>query len=655
MSKRKLRFAPLIRVSGEEQERKGESLRTQRAQIEQAVHTLGGMIPPKLAHKYSGQEHGTPGYERQKLDQLLKDAASGMLDAVIVADISRWSRDNEKSQTGLKVLRKNGIRFFVLTTEHDLNNPEAELVLGMFSHINQYLAKTQVKKSVDNRLARLRRGCPACGQVPFGRTFNKETETWGIDAEKQRFMQAVAKRYIAGDSLEQMSREFQVSTTSLWRTLVKQSGPEFLVAWNKLRLDDDDRKRVRHQLAKVEQLREANRRRAKRVHERVREIELDDLFIFIIDVPELLDAKTRAKIQSVAESRRKNRGPRKHEYLLKNYIYCGTCGKALTGQSQDKPKRSYRYYRHNASKRLSGSNCRQCLMYVDADAIEQAVLLHLFATLGNVTKIREAIEAANPKAQELAKVQQEIEDKTAELRRIDAKRQRFISAYGDGLLSKDQLADRVRSIEDSENVIRERMEGLTARLGSAPPPDVVKSAAARLAKRRAIIRGAMNSKELSRMTWKQKRELLDVFLAGKGPTGEPLGVFVNRDPGWTKQGRNNRRWQFQIRGRFTLEITDTAPLTERDRNLLKADADEGHAAANLKRIYSNLHLKAPPASPFRRTRTRLSCTISSGSSNSSSPGVTRLTSTPRATATRTSRPPLWARRWWSWSRTAGWS
>ena len=54
-----LRFAPLIRVSTEGQEKKSESLRTQTTQIKQYVKSLGGIIP-EHCWKYSGQEHATP-------------------------------------------------------------------------------------------------------------------------------------------------------------------------------------------------------------------------------------------------------------------------------------------------------------------------------------------------------------------------------------------------------------------------------------------------------------------------------------------------------------------------------------------------------------------------------------------------------------------
>ena len=67
------RFAPIIRVSTEKQERQGEFLRTQKKQIISYVDLLNGLIPEKC-WDYTGQEGATPGSERKKLDHLLADA-----------------------------------------------------------------------------------------------------------------------------------------------------------------------------------------------------------------------------------------------------------------------------------------------------------------------------------------------------------------------------------------------------------------------------------------------------------------------------------------------------------------------------------------------------------------------------------------------------
>ena len=121
-----LRFAPIIRVSTEKQEKRGESLHTQVKQIKQYVENLGGTIP-ESCWKYTGQESATPDKERTLLNNLLADSGKDIFDAVIVCDASRWSRDNLKSKTGLNILRQNGIKFFVATAEYNLFDPDQSL------------------------------------------------------------------------------------------------------------------------------------------------------------------------------------------------------------------------------------------------------------------------------------------------------------------------------------------------------------------------------------------------------------------------------------------------------------------------------------------------------------------------------------------------
>jgi len=98
-----IRFSPLIRVSTETQVRQEESLQTQKKQIEQAVKSLNAKVS---TWAYCGQEHATPTQERKKLDKILVDASKDLFDAVIVADTSRWSKDNLKSSYGLQLFYK---------------------------------------------------------------------------------------------------------------------------------------------------------------------------------------------------------------------------------------------------------------------------------------------------------------------------------------------------------------------------------------------------------------------------------------------------------------------------------------------------------------------------------------------------------------------
>jgi DNA invertase Pin-like site-specific DNA recombinase len=108
----------------------------------------------------------------------------------------------------LNAFRAHGVRFFVGTSEYDLFNPEHCLFLGMSAVIGQFYTSNQKKKSLDNRIERAKKGWPACGKLPYGRTFDPKTGKWGIDPDKQQQIEDVARRYLEGESLPKLALEY---------------------------------------------------------------------------------------------------------------------------------------------------------------------------------------------------------------------------------------------------------------------------------------------------------------------------------------------------------------------------------------------------------------------------------------------------------------
>jgi DNA invertase Pin-like site-specific DNA recombinase len=218
-----LRFACFVRVSTEQQEKWGESLRVQRNANARDVERLGG----RIVERYGGQEHGTAGWERAELDRLLADAARSKFDAVIVAYADRWSPDNAKSKAGLEVFRRHGVRFFVGSTEMDLHLLEHRLMLGINAEIGEFIARQQAKKSLETRLERARKGIPTAGKIPFGRTYDRDAGTWRIDPVAKRQIEEIADRIMGGTSLNDLAREYELNHSNLSRTLRLHSGEEW--------------------------------------------------------------------------------------------------------------------------------------------------------------------------------------------------------------------------------------------------------------------------------------------------------------------------------------------------------------------------------------------------------------------------------------------
>jgi len=492
MSDKPLRFCPLIRVSTEQQERMGESLRTQKTQIEQAIKTLHGTLIAD-PWRYSGQEHATQGFERKRFDQLLKDAQRGLFNAVMVCDPSRWSRDNVKSGQGLQVLRDHGIRFFVLQVEHDLFDPTAELFLGMTTQINQYVAGIQTQKSIRNRIARSARGVPAAGKLPYGRTFNKETEVWDIDKDKQKKIAWAAERYIKGDRLEKLAKMVGLHSATLWKILTRRCGD----SWE--------------------------------VHFRSKKLALDEKVI--LKIPPLLPPETIRKIHERAEgNKRYGHGGIKNQYLLSRMVFCKACNRALFGQTN---RSGVRYYREERG-------CEKAL-WCRSDELEEAVLVRLFATVGDAEGIEQAMLKAIPNRSKLNELRERKAFLESELSKVQSSKERLIKTVSKGLFSEKEVESEIGDIRERANLLASEIGSINALLTEGPTEDEIRGRAKMI--QRIVNQIYRTPSRLAKMSFDERRKLVSTFFAGKDAQGRRLGVYLERD-------KKTGIVKYEIRGAF---------------------------------------------------------------------------------------------------------
>ncbi len=519
--KAKIRFAPLIRVSTESQQKKGESLKTQRQQIENYVKSLNGIIP-ESCWKYSGQEHATPDQERKKLEQLLKDSEKNIFDAVIVCDASRWSRDNERSKQGLKILKKNGIRFFVAATEYDLYSPEQSFFIGMATEIAEFQAKQQALKSIQNRIARARRGIPTGGKLPYGRTFDRESEQWGLDAEKVKKIEWAASQYLKGGKLPEIAKTLNMNASNLWRTLTKRAGSDWEIGFDSDKLD---------------------------IHETVK-----------IKIPALLPNESIKQIHARAASNKTyNHGFKKYKYLLARMIFCGHCGYAMFGQTNHQTKR---YYRHPRNR----DRVKQCdkLLYVPADDIEKAVLVHLFKMFGDVSNLQKAMKKAIPDLSKIKKLREQKTGFEKELEKTESKRQRIVKAIADGILNLKDARSQMDEIREREALLNQEIENINPQIENVPDEKQIMKKAALTKRTIEAIFGSYA--RLGKMSFRDKRKLCQTAFDGKDSEGNRLGVYVQKA---------DDKITYTIKG-AVMDVKGKLPISRKEvQRILEIDAEVG--------------------------------------------------------------------------------
>jgi len=528
-----LRFAPIIRVSTEKQEQKGESLADQKSHIIDYVKFLHGSIP-ESCWEYSGQEHATPGQERAKFDKLLKDSGKDIFDAVMVTTPDRWSRDPLKSAESLNILKANGIRFFIGTMETDLYNPQHNLIFEVNMVFGKFQAHQQALKSITSQIHRARRGIPTPGSLPYGRTFDKKLEEngWAVDPLKKAIIEQAAERYLSGkENLKAIATSLGFkSSSNLRKILTDRCGTEWTVSF------------------------------------RNDEVNVNE--IVTIPIPELLDASTILAIHEKTKASKTYQRPKlKREYLINRMIFCSTCGQPLSGStSNDGKNRYYKhpthiYHKHPKKSKQDPNFIPEVLpcrftKYVHGNEIENVVLMQLMLMFGDEIRIQKAVADAHPDIAKVEGLKREQEDWANQLKKITAQRVKILEKISYELITDDEARPLLKEFREREAFINSRLSIIASTLASIPDPDKVKKvskfAGAVLSNIRRNEGESYSPRFILTKPFQYQRQIVENAFGGRDVQGNPLGVYM------TETGEG---WSFEIRGLFGNSLL-SLPLTD---------------------------------------------------------------------------------------------
>ena len=505
---KKLRFAPIVRVSTEVQEKQGESLKTQSKQIINYVEILNGVIPDSVG--VYGQEHATGVQEREKLDKLLEDSSKDLFDAVICCDASRWSRDNAKSEAGLKILKENKIKFYIGTMQYDLYNPEHVLFLQMSTTIGQFQANQSSMKSILNRIELARKGYPA-NRLPIGRTFNKEAKQWGLKEGFKEKFEEIARLFVDEDKpLVEVARLYGMAKTTLRANLLFMSGEDWLQTFHSDRFN---------------------------IHAEIN-----------TNIPRLLSDETIQKIkQKMQNNKTIFHGGIKNKYLLSRMLICGHCGLSLYGELMNKTQRAYRH--RNTTYRLAENISVNCdhFRFIDADILENSIMTEIFENFGDVVKIAESAKQAIPNLAERKSLESNLKSYEKELSTVKKGKDNLFDMIQEGAISLDDVKTRMNELKKRDNDLTSEINKIQNQIALIPTKKEID-------KKSQLMKRAMRSYYSSdghfeEMTFDDKRKMLQELFSEPCPDESRAGIYLSKD-----NKSKTQPWLYEIKGSFFNEI-----------------------------------------------------------------------------------------------------
>jgi DNA invertase Pin-like site-specific DNA recombinase len=480
------------------------------------VKYLGGII----TMRYEGQEHSTPGSEREMLDRALVDSGKGLFDAFMVPDLTRWTRDNEKNKQSIRIFRMNKIRFFVGTMEFNLNKSHDRMMIGMTTEVGEGTAGYMAERSKECRHDLFSKGVPCVGQKPYGRKYDKKTGTWSIDEEKKEMIKIAVKKFLSKIGREKIGREkiaeeMGISPSTLYIIFKKFLGDTWTTKMGTMKIPPliEDQKII------------------KAVHER------------------LENNKTI------------NHDPRgKHAYLLSSIIFCADCGLTLNGvpdqMNYGKTEAQYKYrYRHPKNKSIK----RFCPNYkawdIRAEDIEEAVIIQMLYLFGHREALEKSILRTVPNNEKLQELSATKARYNKEFDNIEKEIQTLIEKTVKGIFTDEEARPTMEKYRERKRFLKLEMDNLDTQIGQSPTKKELSALAKRVHQQawKALYQNP------AKMTWTQKRELLLKVFLGKHVSGDKPGIYVKKVDDVV---------HYSIKGLINQEIEGCLPMSDWEREEL---------------------------------------------------------------------------------------
>ena len=457
-----------IRVSTEAQAEEGYSIGAQQERLEAYCRAMGwGNYRPYIDPGFSGSN-----LDRPQMQQLIADAKSGKVSAVVVYKLDRLSRSQKDTLYLIEdVFIPNGVAFVSLNENIDTGTPYGRAMIGILSAFAQLERENIYQRTRMGMLERVKQGYwMGGGGVPFGYDYDRSQ---GILVPNQQQAEQVRKMYdlyLKGYSAQKIANMLGLRYDRIVTQILARKSNTGVICYKGAEYPG--------------------------LHEPIVSQEVYNL--------------AQVKMRERSE---KSRAPTKGTHLLAGLVHCGECGARMRYVKWGKNGyKLYCYSKDNSKphmRRSDSCGSEPCW----ADQIEDLVIQDLFNISANLGQ--PAQEGGTPPVDP----RQELESQIAQ---AEAKVKRLYNLYaldGNGVLldtieeNKRQLAllreqlameEETRALSKHMDMVREKVVSIRSAWGMLS-----------MQERQVILRDCIDRI----IIYKNKVEIFYTFLKGKGKAG----------------------------------------------------------------------------------------------------------------------------------------
>lgn len=502
-----LRAVCYCRTSGEGQ-RDNTSIPRQKAEVENFIANNKWQF---VRHYVDESLSGSKIEGREAFKRMMKDAANGQFDIVVIKDIDRFSRDGFDIIGESKVLKRAFGVDVIDTKGYDTRKPRNTLLNFVKAGIAQDERLRTLERTAGGRIQKAKDGLPWCPNLPTGRGFKnngKKSGKWFI-TERGKNLKKILLRYVAGESPSKLAKEYGLRSAATITQNVREG-----------------------QLSGTY---------CAKFHSP--EIGINNLEIAVPAIPQVITPQLEKRARERMAHNKVWNKQHLRKYLLTGFTKCADCGRSLVGQHNY----GRIYYRHlyylNEKRSCSFSGIR-------GDLLESQIFNYLYNFFLDKPAYDKAILAAFPSDNERMLLVKDIEQVERQLVGVNKKISKLADAIYGGM-DKSLLLDEQNKIKNEKKLLEKRYDELNQTLIALPDPQAVKEQAMLL---RIRLIEEHKGKGWQSLPYEDVRHFLH-FLFGDNPKQTDYGIFVNRKAD---------KWYITFRGcvEFNHDVIDGRPVSQ---------------------------------------------------------------------------------------------
>ena len=335
------------------------SLKNQRSIIESYALSNGHTI---VGESFDDNVSGMH-FNRAGIEKIYEAVDSGVMDAIVVKDLSRLGRHRTQTALFIDFLRENHIRVLSATEGIDTFNENDDLIIGFKGLVNDFYARDGSRRVRTGYRQKQKAGIVIT--PPFGYFKDKNTNRVEIVPEAAETIRLIFDRYLDGMGLKAIARmlnEGQYKTPAqMQKVLLGKRMPK--------KLEENIRKKYLWDATMVGRILQdeayagtliCHKSERNKINKTFRFTEPSEQFRHENFLPAIVPMAVWEQAQVLLEQRKKGNVRAGQEHPILRYsglIACGDCGRAFTGKRTKLKNSEYVRYICSTYLRYGKEHC----------------------------------------------------------------------------------------------------------------------------------------------------------------------------------------------------------------------------------------------------------------------------------------------------------